>query len=167
MQDKLATLVNTFFCIFIIIILVIVFPIYDDLKGSFIFEANKALSVEGIVLSSEVIESVKYRKNQDDILIFEPKIRYEYFVENQKYVNEKIFFASTEYENISDAKYYVGKYHKLSKVNVFYIAGDAQFSVLEPNINSKEFFISLSLFSFLITALYFFWSYKFYSTKRT
>ena len=147
MLDNRSHITNLISIVASLLILSGVYDRIDYFKGSFFF--NNTAYIKGTVLSSEVISYKKAKFKVQDQIIFQPKVKYEYLVENISYVSERIAFASTEYESLKDAEYYVNKYPKFSTVNVHFVTDDPQFSTLEPSVNSKEFFI-YSFFGLLL-----------------
>lgn len=87
-----------------------------------------------------------YISNPSAINSYQPEIEYLYVINGKNHISNKLNFSLAQgMGNKENAIYYSKKYKVGNKVKVSYNPNNPIQSVLEPDINDKHFFITLSL----------------------
>lgn len=99
------------------------------------------------VISGE-ISSFKssYINNPSAINSYQPEIEYIYIIDGKNHISRKLNFSLAQgMGNKENSRYYSKKYRVGNKVEVSYNPDNPKQSVLEPGIDNKQFFITLTL----------------------
>ena len=112
--------------------IVVIIHGYNNYKKS---QASKNWpSTEGIIISSEV-KQTKHRKSGSSSgyrYKYSPKVKFEYYVDDETYTSRRISFADYSSSNRSSAKQIADYYHPEKEVTVYYDPLEPKVGVLEP-----------------------------------
>lgn len=124
---------------------------FDSMKWA-LTDIKDMKSVPGLITKSEV--GNKYR----GWYFF---IEYEYVVDNIKYKSDRVHFGFQGATDIDYAQSYVNEYPIGRQVEVYYQSGNANFSVLEPEVREYQQFIIIGV-NFILILIFIYLSATFY-----
>ncbi len=123
---------------FVALPLLVLITRFDDVKGSFFLTTIEFSSIKGEVIESKITHGhrPKYRFN----------ISYSYEVNGVKYTNSRVGFGFKGSNNKDSVSEILNKYPVGKKVEVYFDNQKPNFSVLEPERNSRsDFYIVIFL----------------------
>ncbi|NQY38401.1 MAG: DUF3592 domain-containing protein [Alteromonadaceae bacterium] len=131
----------------ILVVIAILLARYDDIKGGFFLESINFKTTQGRIISSDI----NYHIGANSAPGYRFKVKYEFKVEQKKYISNSVNFGSKVLKDKHRAEEVIRKYPVGKEVIVYYEKDNPGFSTLEPNKNdNNQFILTFTFFSLLI-----------------